>query len=452
MAVPDRDELAAIFHSLGMGVFTVDLDGKVGLWSRAAETITGYAARDIVGTRCDELEALLCPTGGREGVRCPLLEDAEDQECALRRRDGRRVRVLRTVRKLLDPSGRVLGGVGAFIDLSPILALERRVAALEGEIERRFSFEGIVGKSAVLQEVYRLIERAAATDVTCLLLGESGTGKELAARAIHARSPRRAAPFVAVHASALPETLVESELFGHVKGAFTGASSDRTGRIEAAEGGTLFLDEIGELAPSVQVKLLRFLQERTFERVGETEIRRADVRVVAATNRDLAARMREGAFREDLYFRVKVFPIRMPPLRERREDIPLLVSHFIGIYNERYGRSVPGIAPEALKVLMDHSWPGNIRELENAIEHAFVICGNATISAEDLPADILDGSARLRSPAEPAADDRGARERAELVDALERAGWNRTEAARRLGVSRATVWARMRKHGIRPPD
>jgi len=246
----------------------------------------------------------------------------------------------------------------------------------------------IIGKSRAMQQVFTAIRAAAASEATILIQGESGTGKELVAGAIHFNSDRRKGPLVAVNCSALSENLLESELFGHVKGAFTGANRDRMGRFEEASGGSIFLDEIGELSPLIQVKLLRVLQEREVERVGDSRKRRIDIRIITATHNDLYARVREGHFREDLYYRLKVFPIRLPPLQERREDIPILADHFIRGMNRQTGKTVTGLSPGAMRIFMDYPWPGNVRELENAIEHAFVLCSGGDIDVADLPIEI----------------------------------------------------------------
>jgi transcriptional regulator with GAF, ATPase, and Fis domain len=316
-----------------------------------------------------------------------------------------------------------------------------------------------------MREVFGLIEMAAASPVTVLVQGETGTGKELVAKAIHYQSARRDGPLVSVNCSALTESLLESELFGHVRGAFTGAVGDRPGRFELASGGSLFLDEVGEIPPLVQVKLLRVLQERTIERVGESRPRNVDVRLIAATHRDLRTLVREGAFREDLFYRLKVFPIQLPPLRERKEDIPLLVARFIERFRETTGKRVSGLSPDATRIVMDYCWPGNVRELENAIEHAFVTCPGGAIGPFDLPIEIrrvelkrqLCGdasgaptpgpSAQENAPArEPASVVRRKRPvtRQELLEALEASGWNKAEAGRRLGITRTSVWRRMK--------
>ena len=306
----------------------------------------------------------------------------------------------------------------------------------------------MVGKSDAMVQVFSTIRAAASSDATILIQGESGTGKELVAAAIHAFGHRADRPLVTVNCTALPESLLESELFGHVRGAFTGAIRDRVGRFEEAQGGTLFLDEVAELTPLIQVKLLRVLQEKEIERVGESKRRKVDIRVIAATNRDLYTQVREGRFREDLYYRLKVFPIQLPPLRSRREDIPLLVDHFIRAQNEKGGRNVRGVSPESMRILLQYPWPGNVRELENAIEHAFVLCRGEEIELPDLPLELREGKRLEASSKEERSGRRAKPTREELLRLLDECGWNKAEAGRRMGLSRTAVWKHMKKWGI----
>ncbi|HEX6861343.1 MAG TPA: sigma 54-interacting transcriptional regulator [Thermoanaerobaculia bacterium] len=313
------------------------------------------------------------------------------------------------------------------------------------------AFSGIVARSAAMLRIFRLIENLQESEATILLTGESGTGKERVARAVHLHSPRRNGPFVAVNCGALPGDLLETELFGHVRGAFTGAAQDRVGRFELARGGTFFLDEIGDLPLPLQVKLLRVLQERTFERVGESRSRHSDARIVAATNLDLRRAVAGGTFREDLYYRLRVVPIEIPPLRERRADVEPLARHLLARICERHGRSLI-LSPDALRLLLLYPWPGNVRELENALEYAVAVCRGQTIHAEDLPAE-LPGSAPSplawpRPITAPAADEAPCPERDQLRAVLETHRWRREETARALGVSRTTLWRRMRELGL----
>jgi len=316
-------------------------------------------------------------------------------------------------------------------------------------------FPGLIGRSPAMERVFRLIENLEQSEATVLLTGESGTGKEVLARAIHAHSPRRGGPFVAVNCGALPGELLESELFGHVRGAFTGAVRERAGRFEVAAGGTLFLDEVADLPLQLQVKLLRVLQERTFERVGESQSRRTDARIIAATNLDLRRAVQEGRFREDLFYRLRVVPIELPPLRERREDIEPLATYLLARVAGRHGRALR-FSPDALRALLDYAWPGNVRELENALEYAVAVCKGQTILPEDLPAELQQGGASTTTADSSAADPHGDQRRSSadaqvLRHALEAHRWRRVEAARALGISRATLWRRMREAGLQGP-
>ncbi len=327
--------------------------------------------------------------------------------------------------------------------------LEKENLELRSQLAERFSFNSIIGRSSRLDAVFRLISKVAPTDATVLLLGESGTGKELLARALHNASGRKEGPFVTVNCSAIPDNLMESELFGHVKGAFTGAMRDKPGKFELAKGGTVFLDEIGDLKTDLQAKLLRVLQEKEFERVGGTKSERADVRIVAATNKDLVSAMKKGEFREDLFYRLSVVPIDVPPLRDRKEDIPLLVDHFL----EKFSRTArPAISERALALLEGYDWPGNVRELENVIERAVVLSGKEMIDEEDLPDFVKFGRSDGCATEIPEA---GASlqeiEKGAILSALERTGWNRTKAARLLKIPRHVLLYRLKKFGIEKP-
>jgi transcriptional regulator with GAF, ATPase, and Fis domain len=335
--------------------------------------------------------------------------------------------------------------------------------AEEDQIAAASPFPGLIGRSPAMERIFRLIENLEHSEATVLLTGESGTGKEIVAHAIHARSPRRAGPLVAVNCGALPGELLESELFGHVRGAFTGAVRDRAGRFELAAGGTLFLDEVADVPLHLQVKLLRVLQERTFERVGESRPRTSDARIVAATNLDLRRAVQDGRFREDLYYRLRVVPIEIPPLRERREDIEPLATFLLARVGARQGRALR-FSPDVLRLLLEHAWPGNVRELENALEYAVAVCKGQTILPEDLPGEVGAGPSAPVVSLAPAAGSSAATvpgrgnathraetdaiDSARLRGALEACRWKRHEAARVLGISRTTLWRRMRELGL----
>ena len=334
-------------------------------------------------------------------------------------------------------------------------SLEREVVYLRTELARRSELDDIVGQHAEMQKLFRTIAQISATSSTVLISGESGTGKELVARAIHRLSPRRDKPFVAVNPAAISETLVESELFGHEKGAFTGAYQRKPGRFELAQGGTLFLDEIASLKPEMQAKLLRVLQERELERVGGTRTIRLDVRIVAASNVDLRQAVEREAFRADLYYRLNVVPITVPPLRERRSDVPLLVEHFIQRYTTELGKRIAGLTPEALAALQDYPWPGNVRELQNVIERAVALVESGPIGLNDLPTDVLLPDHRLRVkqaenlPLRTATDEF---ERQIVLRVLERVQWNRSEASRILGIHRNSLKVKLKRWGVDVSD
>lgn len=317
---------------------------------------------------------------------------------------------------------------------------------LAEELRARFKFEGIVGSSPRMQEVLRVAAAVAPTDATVLIYGETGTGKEILARSIHDQSRRAEGPFVAINCGAIPETLLETELFGHEKGAFTSATGTRVGKFEAADGGTIFLDEVGDMSPAMQVKLLRVLQERTFERVGSNKPIRVDVRVIAATNKDLRHLVREGRFREDLFYRLSVVPIELPPLRERQEDIPLLAQHFLEKYRTKYGKSVTGFTPQAMRKMRRYPWPGNVRELEFAIERAVILCRTPEIWAEDLWLGGVEPEGRQERVPTLAEV-----ERQHMVHVLQHTEWNLEEAARVLGLSVAQLRRRLDQHGVQLP-
>jgi PAS domain S-box-containing protein len=435
-----------IFDHVPHGIFTVDHRGRITSFNMAAERLTGWDADEVVGRPCSEVfRSNHCQTA------CFLFNSIEggephrDQEVRIVRKDGSECPVAVSTAALRDEHGTVVGGVEMLRDLSEIHTLRR-------EIRGRYTCEDIVSKSPAMRGVRELLPLVARSDSTVLIEGEPGTGKELIARAVHNLGPRRDKPFVAVNCGAIPDTLVESELFGHVRGAFTDAKTDRPGRFAVAEGGTLLLDEVGELSPSVQVKLLRVLQEKEYTPLGGVRSVKADVRILAATNRDLSLEVANARFRQDLYFRLDVVRIALPPLRTRTSDIPLLVDHFIRRFNTLQGRRIASISEDAMACLMTYPYPGNVRELENAIEHAFVVCAGQTIGANDLPPhvrDRVDARGNNAVPVPPV--QLGPLENAEAAairDALARHQGNRTRAAKDLGISRNTLWRKMKRHGI----
>ena len=446
-----------LLESLADGVFTLDQGGHITSWNRSMSRISGYEATDALGKTCIMLGFSRCM-----GKRCPssVIEceifrhgSVDGRECMLRHKDGHDVPVLKSARLIRSPEGVILGVVETVTDLTELYDARKKAETAILRLGEMSRFHNIIGKSHDMQVVFTAVRAAAASEATVLLQGESGTGKELIASAIHHHSSRAGGPLVTVNCSALSESLLESELFGHVKGAYTGAMRDRVGRFEEADGGTILLDEIGEINPYIQLKLLRVLQEREIERVGDSKKRKVDIRVIAATNRNLLDLVKTGSFREDLYYRLKVFPVTLPPLRKRKEDVPLLAGHFIEKQNRRTGKNVTGFTAEALRALMDHPFPGNVRELENAVEHAFVLCSGSLIDLSDLPVEIRHAACHSHVPSFSRETEAGARktailDRSHLLELLEQSAWNKAEAARRAGVSRTAIWKAMKKWGI----
>jgi two-component system response regulator HydG len=348
--------------------------------------------------------------------------------------------------KEADVVGLMLGQAAGVIKRAALQ--EEEIRMLQSRVEVSAEFSGIIGKDPKMQLIYKLIEDIAPTDATVLIQGESGTGKELVARAIHRQSPRKGKPFVVINCSAYPATLLESELFGHERGAFTGAIRQKSGRFEQAHGGTVFLDEIGEISPSAQIKLLRVLQTHKFERIGGERTLNVDVRVIAATNKDLLQEVKKGHFREDLYYRLNVIPVHLSLLHERRNDIPLLARHFLRRFAAEQGKEIEKLSPEAMRVLLDYSWPGNVRELENTIEHATVLTKGRRIEASDLPAFLHSATSTGYAGKPPTLIDH---ERKLLQEVLDECGWNKKQAAKRLGISRSTLYDKLKKYQITKP-
>ncbi|MFC1737142.1 sigma-54 interaction domain-containing protein [Candidatus Hydrogenedentota bacterium] len=439
---PSSGPSDTILDSVADGVFTVDLDWKITSFNRSAEEITGISREDAIGQHCcDVFRASVCET------ECPLRGSREtgrpivNKSVYILNSKGEEVSISVSAALLRDEDGQIIGGVETFRDLSVVEELRK-------ELEGRHTFADIISKNYKMWQIFDLLPQIAESESSVLIEGESGTGKELFARAIHDLSSRKEKPLVTVNCGALPDTLIESELFGHRAGAFTDARQDRKGRFAMAEGGTIFLDEMGDLSPVLQVRLLRVLQEGTYEPLGADNPVRADVRVVAATHKDLAKEVEEGSFRRDLYYRVNVVRITLPPLRERVEDIPLLVDHFIGRFNRLRGKNISGISPEALRILMDHSFPGNVRELENIIEHSFVLCTGEAILPHHLPEGLRPQVGELLPSNGSTLKDM---EADVILKALERNGWNRAQTARQLGIHKTTLYRRIKEIGVELP-
>jgi two-component system response regulator HydG len=446
-----------LLESMADGVFTLNNKGIISSWNPSMERITGYSAKEAVGKSCKLLNFNRCfsepwPT---DINKCGIYENAriDAAECFLRHKNGNNIPVIRSARLVADGNNCVRGVVETVTDITELKKARRKAEDANRRLGELHKFDNIIGKSRSMQHLFLAIKAAIPSEATILLQGESGTGKELVAGAIHYNSDRYKMPFVPVSCSALSESLLESELFGHVKGAFTGAVRDRVGRFEEADGGTIFLDEIGEISPFIQVKLLRVLQEREIERVGDSKKCKIDIRIIAATNKDLYDLVKRGYFREDLYYRLKVFPIYIPPLRKRKEDIPLLTSHFITDQNKKTGKKINGVSQSAMRILMDYTWPGNVRELENAIEHAFVLCNDENIDIFDLPVEIRQieyhplESSSVDRPS-PSLSSRKKLSREKLLELLDECGWNKAEVARQVGLSRTAIWKYMKKYDI----
>ena len=440
-----------IVNTIRDGLMVVDTSGSILSVNRALETITDYTHEELIGQKCSILNCsifnlarekcgdnwcLLFKTGSMNMRRCTIMK-----------KDGTYVPVLKNASQLHDSQGRVIGAVETITDISEIVEKDKQIAAIRRHLRSEDAFQGLIGASTPMQQVFCLIENAAQSDAPVIIFGESGTGKELAARAIHQLGERKKRAYVKVNCAALTESLLESELFGHVKGAYTGAYKSRAGRFEMAQGGDIFLDEIGDLPLATQVKLLRVLEEKVIERVGDSKSIPVDVRVISATNKNLSSLVETGAFRKDLYFRINVIPIQMPPLRERVEDIPLLAESFFRKLSIKTGKSIEGISNLALEVLMRYLWPGNVRELKSAFEYAFVTCQERLIAPHHLPPDILNEEKSLQEVTAVAPTKQEIKKR-QLIDALARAKGNQSVAAEILGISRVTVWNRMKRLGI----
>jgi len=437
-----QPQLETILDSVADGVFTINLDREITTFNRAAERITGVKREQAIGQKCfDVFHATIC-----QG-RCPMEKTLEtgssmiDLPVSILNIKGATVPISVSTAVLKDSKGKTVGGVETFRDLSDIEELRR-------ELSRQYSFGDIISKNHEIVKLFGVLPDIARSSSTVLIEGPSGTGKELFARAIHTCSERSEGPYVAVNCGALPLALLESELFGYCRGAFTDAKVDKPGRFARAAGGTLFLDEIGDLPLPLQVKLLRVLQEGEYEPLGSSKPQKTDARIISATNQDLATLMSEGKFREDLYYRINVIKLTLPRLADRREDIPLLVDHFINQFNARTGKRIAGLSFEAMRLFLHYDFPGNIRELENIIEHGFVLCRGRVITLEHLPRDLQVLKAAAEAPE--------ASRRVSLKDAeagvirslLAEHGGSRAKTARALGINPSTLWRKMKKLGI----
>lgn len=465
------DHWRYIIDSVQDGIIIVDAQGNFLAANPSAQLMTGYTEEELKGKSCRILNCTGCEIRGHGPGKdwCGLFSAGlvRDKKCMITSASNRAVPIVKSATVLTGENGEIQGAVETLKDISENITYKNELASLRRMYHIDDGFHGIIGRTPVMMHLYEHIESVAALDTPVMILGESGTGKEMVAKALHETGKRSDKPFIKVNCAALSESILESELFGHVKGAYTGADTDRVGRFEAAHKGTIFLDEIGDIPLSVQVKLLRVLEERMIQRVGENRSIPIDVRIITATNKDLEALISEGRFREDLYFRINVFPLNCPPLRDRKDDITLIIQHFITIHAEKTGKNILGFTPEAMRLMVAHPWPGNIRELRNTVEYAFVLARGKGIRPDHLPEKIRNaagvpgqspgqnlsveegaGSLGSQGPESPTTLVVRTHERQELINALHKAGGNQTRAAEILGVSRVTVWKRMKKHKV----
>jgi len=438
----DNKQLEIILNSIADGVFTIDLKKNITSFNRAAEKITGISGEQAIGQKCfDVFHASICQNACAIEKTMKTGKQIIDLPLNILNSSGKTVPISISTAVLKNPSGKVIGGVETFRDLSAFEEMKK-------ELEKQYVYSDIVSKNHEINKLFKIIPDIAESDSTVLIQGPSGSGKELFARAIHNHSNRKTGPYIAINCASLPDTLLESELFGYVKGAFTDAKKNKPGRFALAKNGTLFLDEIGDLSAALQVKLLRVLQEREFEPLGSTRPVKANARIIAATNRDLNLLLSQGRMREDFYYRINVIKINLPSLSERREDIPLLVEHFIKKFNMKKNRKIAGVSDEVLEFFMEYDFNGNIRELENIIEHSFVLCRDSLITMDQLSQDLqkrfkqgkrisADSSLRLKET-----------EKEIILHTLNKHHGNRKKTAAELNMNTSTLWRKIKKLGI----
>jgi PAS domain S-box-containing protein len=440
---PQSHDWEFILDSVNEGVFTVDLHWRITAFNRAAERITGVPREDALGRPCcDVFHANICETNCALRQAFATAEPVVKTTAHIVNRRGQRVPIRISAAPLKDNQGELVGGVETLEDLT-------QVEELRKELESRYTFSDIIGRSPAMMRLFEILPLIANSNSTVLVEGASGTGKELFARAIHSLSQRRKGPFVAVSCAALPDTLLESELFGHKAGAFTDAKRDKPGRFALAESGTIFLDEIGDISPAMQIRLLRVLQERVVDPLGGVKPVPVDVRVIVASNKDLARLVRKGIFRDDLYYRIRIVHLKLPELRQRREDIPLLVDHLIAKFNHLQGRDIAGVSDDVMARLMEHDYPGNVRELENIVEQAFVLCRGGMIEPAQLPPELRPERTLAEDESRPMS--LKAMERFLIGETLRRCRGNRKAAAQRLGIDASTLYRKIQSLGIRTP-
>lgn len=442
--IDQKNKLDAIFNSNIEGTFTIDKDWNITSFNDSAVKITGYKKSEACGKKCWEIfNSTICRNGCHMEQTMQKGKTMIGNELEILNKNGKIIPIRVNSGILLNNKREKVGAVETFIDISEI-------KNLSAHLEEKFKYENIVGRNKEIKQIISVLESVAQTDSTVLITGESGTGKELAARAIHLNSSRRSAPFIAINCSAFAETLIESELFGHEKGAFTGAIKTKVGRFELAQGGTLFLDEIGDLSIPLQTKFLRVLETHEFERVGGNKSLKLNARIIAATNKNLSDEILAGRFREDLFYRINVMNVHLPPLRERKDDLPLLVNHFIDQFNSKFGKKIKQFSSSAYDQIEEYHWPGNIRELENVVEHCFILCTGEIIQTEHLPKRLK----HLEKKSDEQSIQRKVNnfkdmEKELILNVLNNNNWNRTQSAIELGVDPSTLWRKMKKLGIK---
>jgi len=443
-----------VVNTIRDGIMIVNPGGSIVSVNKAFEAITGYTRAELIGKSCTILDCNICKKALNENGShwCTLFETGgiQKRQCVIKRKDGSFIHAVKNASILNDSSGNIIGAVETVTDITEIIEKESQLEAFRQVLRSKDGFHGLIGVSAPMRQVFDLIENAAQSDAPVIIYGDSGTGKELVSKAIHDIGERSQKPFVKVNCASLTESLLESELFGHVRGAYTGAYKDRVGRFESAHEGDIFLDEIGDLPMSTQVKLLRVLEEKTIERVGDSTSIPVDVRIISATNKNLTQLVDQGLFRKDFYFRINVIPIHLPLLRDRTEDIPVLAETFFRRMKLKTGKEIQGISRDAMETLMGYAWPGNVRELKSAFEYAFVTCQESLIQPSHFPLTLSQTGKRPRAT-KPMNINFQEIEKRELIEALEKAGGNKSRAAKLLGVSRVTVWNRMKRFNVDTP-
>lgn len=442
----DTNFLMSVLETMSDGFMVVDKEMNILFFNRAAEEMTGYKRDEVMGKPCAILDTDICVAlpNSEMGKKCKLFEKgrAVNKRCNIKAKNGKIVHLLKNAVVLKDDHGEVICAIEVITDISSLYFKELEIEALRNELQNEYGFMGLIGTSRVMQKLHEQIQNASMSEAPVVICGESGTGKELVAHAIHKLSRRQKGPFIKVNCAALNESLLESELFGHVKGAFTGAIKDREGRFEAAKNGSIFLDEIGDMSLSMQAKLLRVLQEGEIDRVGDHRPVHVNVRLISATNKELCNLVESGQLREDFFYRVNVIPIYTPPLREREEDLPMLVSHFLKQMNLINQRNIQGLTPEALSVMKAYHWPGNVRQLISALEYAAITCKSGIIDISNLPESIL------QPEAEAGSQGKNYKNRDYIISALAKHNWNKTITAKHLGISRVTLWKMMKELNI----